>query len=78
MRVNTQENLQPQSVNAHSVVVYDRANNPIFAATHFLGESDIIIAARAGEEDFQAVLNLIGADVEPKVKIVSEVHPKNA
>lgn len=78
MRVKTQENLRSTSTNAHSVVVYDIANNPIFAATHFLGDSNVILAARAGEEDFQAVLNLIGSDIAPKVNTVTETGPDHA
>lgn len=71
MLVKTQVDLQPKSTPAYSVIVYDNAGNPIFAATHFI-DNNVVVAARVGEPDFQAVLNLIGDDVAPKVETIQE------
>lgn len=73
MKIKAQTNLIPKSAEVDSIVVYDNNDNPIFAATHILGEA--IAVARVGESDFPHVLKLIGDDVCPKV---SEISPPPA
>ena len=70
MRVKIQNNLQPQSLEAHGVIIEDDLGNPIFVALQ-LDES--IVYADAGEKDFHAMLKALGCD---KTVIVDEITPK--
>jgi hypothetical protein len=71
MLVKTQHNLMPHDEKAHSVVIEDDMGNPIFVATHI---ADGILYSAVGDNDFKAVLNMVGLDNAPTVKIL--VPPK--
>ena len=70
MRVKIQKSLQPIEHEAHSVIIEDRAGNPIFVALQL---DDQIIYAEAGEPDFYAMLKALGVD---KTVVVNELQPK--
>ena len=61
----------PHDEKAHSVVIEDDMGNPIFVATHI---ADGILYSAVGDNDFKAVLNMVGLDNAPTVKIL--VPPK--
>jgi hypothetical protein len=64
MLIKSQHTLQPAEQKAHSVVVYDDHNNPLFAAMHM---ADGIVYASLGENDFATVLKLVGIESPPKI-----------
>lgn len=70
MLVKLQHNLQPSEHPAHSVVIEDDNGVPVLVAMQF---DNYIICAKAGDEDFHAVLNALGVN---KKIIVDEITPK--
>lgn len=72
MRVKSQHYLQPTVVDAHSVVVEDSRGNILFVAVEAGGNS--ILAAQAGDKDFNDILKALGID---KVTYVTEFKPKS-
>ena len=69
MLIKTQYNLSPQDTPAHSVVVEDDLQNPIFVATHL---AEGIIYSSVGDSDFKEVLKLVGISGAPSVDHISQ------
>jgi len=72
MLVKNQYNLQPTEFESHAVVLEDREGNIIFAAAEL--EDGTILAAQAGEKDFEPLLKYLHID---KVKAVIDIKPKS-
>lgn len=70
MLVKTQHNLLPSEIKAHSIVIEDDLNNPIFVATHL---ADGIVYSAVGDNDFATLLKMVGV-VTPPPK-VNEIPP---
>jgi hypothetical protein len=70
VRVKLQHKLQPSEHAAHSVILEDDLGNPLFVA---LQMDDRIVYATAGESDFHALLQALGAD---KPLVIKELTPK--
>jgi hypothetical protein len=64
MLIKCQHALQPTEQQAHSVVVFDDKNNPLFVAMHL---ADGIVYSSLGEKDFQVVLELVGIEKAPTI-----------
>lgn len=73
MRVKTQHFLQPQLVDAHSVIIENASGQPIYAALE--GSDGSVIAAQLGDPDFAGLLKTLGVD---KTTTVYKVKPKTA
>ena len=69
MIVKSQHNLIPADTKAHSVVVEDDLGNPIFVATHI---ADGILYSSVGDNDFKAVLEMVGISNAPTVKEIPQ------
>jgi hypothetical protein len=72
MRVKNQYNLQPTEFESHAVVLEDSEGNIIFAAVEL--EDGTILAAQAGDKDFEPLLKYMQID---KVTAVTEIKPKS-
>ena len=68
MLVKSQHNLTPTEKEAHSVVIEDDMQNPIFVATHIGGG---ILYASVGDPEFAAAL--MAAGVKTPAPTVREV-----
>ena len=64
MKVKSQKNLVPSETIAHTVVIEDDMQNPIFVAVHV---ADAIAYASVGDGDFKRVLKLAGIETAPTV-----------
>jgi hypothetical protein len=64
MKIKSQKNLVPAETTAHTVVVEDDMQNPIFVAVHV---ADAIAYAAVGDADFKRVLKLAGIETAPTV-----------
>jgi hypothetical protein len=69
MKIKTLHKLQPTDAQADCVIVRDDFNNPIFAAVH-VGET--IVCASVGDNDFDAVLRMIGLTAPSVVELVAK------
>jgi len=69
MIVKSQHNLIPADTKAHSVVIEDDLGNPIFVATHIV---DGILYSAVGDNDFKAVLEMVGISNAPTVKEIPQ------
>ena len=69
MKIKAIHKLQPTAVQADCVIVRDDLDNPIFAAVH-VGET--IICASAGDNDFDAVLQMIGLTPPSVVELAAK------
>ena len=72
MLVKNQYNLQPTEFESHAVVLEDREENIIFVAVEL--EDGTILAAQAGEKDFESLLKYLHID---KVTSVIAINPKS-
>ena len=74
MLVKTQHNLMPAEAKAHTVVIEDDLQNPIFVATHV---ADGIIYSAVGDADFATVLKMAGVTTPPPKVNELPPPPKN-
>ncbi len=72
MIIKNQYNLQPTEFESHAVILEDREGNIIFAAVEL--EDGTILAAQAGEKDFEPLLKFLHVD---KTTTVTEIQPKS-
>lgn len=72
MRIKNQYNLQPSEFESHAFTLEDSQGNIIFVAVELDGGT--ILAAQAGDADFESLLNLLHID---KVTVVTNVKPKS-
>ena len=73
MLVKSQHNLIPSETPAHSVVIEDDMQNPIFVATHIGGG---ILYSSVGEPEFAAALEAAG--IKQKAPVVTERKAPNS
>lgn len=71
MLIKSQKNLQPSETSASQVVIENDQGMPIVAAFEVDGS---IVAAVAGDKDFQAILKMMGIK---KVVPVYDIQPKS-
>ena len=72
MQVKTQYFLQPQSTQAHSLIVENNAGQIIFAALEASDGS--VLAAKAGDPDFDGILQTLNVE---KTTTVYTIKPKS-
>lgn len=72
MLVKSQHNLIPSETAAHSVVIEDDMQNPIFVATHIGGG---ILYSSVGEPEFAAALAAAGVK-NPAPTVTERVVPR--